>query len=83
MVEPFVVEEVAAEVGGGDPVTGGQIRLLVLERGAVPPEVVVKIGQPVRGGADIIARLGNPIHSVEKRLNDAEFEPIVPRETPA
>jgi len=47
------------------------------------PEVLVKIDQPVRGGADVIARLGNPIHSMEKRVNDAEFEAIAPRETPA
>jgi phosphatidylserine decarboxylase len=47
------------------------------------PEIVVKVGQPVRGAADIIAKLGNPIHSVEKRLDGSEFEPIVPRETPA
>ena len=47
------------------------------------PQIMVKEGQPVRGGADIIAKLGNPIHSLEKRVNDAEFEPIAPRETPA
>jgi len=47
------------------------------------PEILVKVNQPVRGGADVIARLGNPIHSLEKRLDGSEFEPIVPRETPA
>lgn len=47
------------------------------------PEILVKQGQAVRGGADIIARLGNPIHSVEKHVDSEEFEPIAPRETPA
>lgn len=47
------------------------------------PEIMVKVGQPVRGGADIIAKLGHPFHSLEKRLDTNEFEPIVPRETPA
>jgi phosphatidylserine decarboxylase len=47
------------------------------------PEIVVKQGQAVRGGADIIARLKTPIHSLEKKLDTSEFEPIVPRETPA
>ncbi len=47
------------------------------------PEILVKQGQAVRGGADIIARLGNPIHSVEKRVDGSEFEAIAPRETPA
>ncbi len=47
------------------------------------PEVLVKEGQVVRGGADVIARLGKPIHAAVPSINSAEFEPIAPRETPA
>jgi phosphatidylserine decarboxylase len=47
------------------------------------PEIVVKVGQNVRGGADVIARLGMPIHTMEKRIDDTEFESMAPRETPA
>lgn len=47
------------------------------------PEVLVKEGQIVRGGADVIARLGKPIHAAAPSINSAEFEPIAPRETPA
>ncbi len=51
---------------------------------SLQPEVVVKHGQVVRGGADAIARLGRPIHATGTKANaDEEFEPIAPRETPA
>jgi phosphatidylserine decarboxylase len=46
------------------------------------PQVKVIVGQTVRGAADIIAILGNPIHTHAKD-GGAELEPIVPRETPA
>jgi phosphatidylserine decarboxylase len=47
------------------------------------PQLKVKVGDTVRGAADVIATLGNPIHTVEKRVDDEEFEPLVGRETPA
>lgn len=47
------------------------------------PQVKVEIGQPVRGAADIIAVLGNPIHTTVKKLDDEEMEPLVGRESPA
>ena len=47
------------------------------------PEVKVKVGDNVRGGADVIAFLRNPIHTVVKKVDDEEFEPLVGRETPA
>src|SRR5205814_6623272 len=47
------------------------------------PEIRVEIGQSVRGAADVIAVLGNPIHTSVKRIDDSEFEPLVGRETPA
>ena len=47
------------------------------------PEVRVKVGDNVRGGADVIAVLKNPLHTVVKQVDDEEFEPLVGRETPA
>jgi phosphatidylserine decarboxylase len=47
------------------------------------PQIMVKVGQTVRGGADIIARLGKPIHTLARPGNDAEVEKLAPRETPA
>ena len=46
------------------------------------PEIRVKQGQVVRGAADIIAHLGNPIHTVVRKLDSEEFERMAPRETP-
>jgi hypothetical protein len=37
----------------------------------------------VRGAADVIATLTNPIHTEAKEPIDEEFEPLVGRETPA
>ena len=47
------------------------------------PDVRVKVGDTVRGGADVIAVLKNPMHTVVKQVDDEEFEPLVGRETPA
>jgi len=47
------------------------------------PTIEVKVGQPVRGGADIIARLGEPIHTLAKRVDDSEVEKLASRQTPA
>ena len=48
------------------------------------PQVQVKVGQTVRGAADVIFKLGKPFHSVVPAQPDGEeFEPIAPRETPA
>jgi len=47
------------------------------------PRATVKVGQVVRGAADVIVRLGKPIHTVERQpADDEEFEPLAPRETP-
>lgn len=51
--------------------------------GWLDPKIQVKVGDTVRGAADVIAVLGNPIHTVVKRVDDEEFEPLVGRETPA
>src|SRR3954467_6894184 len=47
------------------------------------PQIKVEIGQTVRGAADVIAVLENPIHTVVKAIDPDEFEPLVGRETPA
>jgi phosphatidylserine decarboxylase len=47
------------------------------------PQIMVKVGQTVRGGADMIARLGKPIHTLVKTDEDSEVEKLAPRETPA
>lgn len=47
------------------------------------PQIQVRVGDTVQGAADVIAVLGNPIHTVIKQVDDEEFEPLVGRETPA
>src|SRR4051812_23145797 len=47
------------------------------------PQLKVKVGDAVRGGADVIAVLGEPIHTITQALDTEEFEPLVPRPTPA
>ena len=47
------------------------------------PQIKVQVGQTVRGAMDVIAVLGQPIHTEERAADGEEFEPIVPRETPA
>ena len=48
------------------------------------PQVQVKIGQAVRGGADVLFKLANPIHTtVVEPADSEEFERAAPRETPA
>jgi phosphatidylserine decarboxylase len=47
------------------------------------PKIEVTVGQTVRGGSDIIATLGTPIHGEAKVPDDEEFEPLVGRESPA
>lgn len=48
------------------------------------PEVQVKVGQTVRGAADVIFKLGKPFHATAAAGADGEeFERLAPRETPA
>lgn len=47
------------------------------------PEVLVKVGQMVRGGSDIVARLGKPVHTSSTRVDDSEAEAMAPRHSPA
>lgn len=46
------------------------------------PTVKVSVGQTVRGAADVIATLGQPIHTDRKESPGEEYEPLVGRETP-
>jgi phosphatidylserine decarboxylase len=47
------------------------------------PRVRVQVGQKVRGAADVVAVLGEPIHTDDKEPVGEEYEPLVGRETPA
>jgi phosphatidylserine decarboxylase len=48
------------------------------------PQVQVKVGQTVRGAADVIFKLGRPFVTVVPGAVDGEeFERLAPRETPA
>lgn len=47
------------------------------------PRVKVEVGQSVRGAIDVIATLDEPIHTDRVRIDDAEFEPLAGRVTPA
>jgi len=62
---------------------GSRTELTVLKE--LEPEVRVKVGQTVRGAADVIFKLGKPIHTTAPAgaLDGEEFERTVPRETPA
>jgi phosphatidylserine decarboxylase len=46
------------------------------------PQIAVRIGQSVRGAADIIAVLGNPI-PIQTAVDDQQLHSLYPRETPA
>jgi phosphatidylserine decarboxylase len=59
---------------------GSRTELTIAKR--LNPVVKVQLGQVVRGAADIIAILGNPIHTQEP-VSGEELEKMLPRETPA
>jgi phosphatidylserine decarboxylase len=51
---------------------------------SLDPQVQVEVGQSVRGAAEVIFKLGNPIHTTAPAPTDgAEFERTAPREPPA
>jgi phosphatidylserine decarboxylase len=47
------------------------------------PQVKVKVGQRVRGAADVLVVLGRPIHTETVVVDDEELEPLTSRGTPA
>jgi len=59
---------------------GSRTELTIAKR--LNPVIKVQLGQVVRGAADIIAILGNPIHTQEP-VSGEELEKMLPRETPA
>jgi phosphatidylserine decarboxylase len=62
---------------------GSRTELTVPTR--LEPQVQVSVGQSVRGAADVIFKLGNPIHTTApaQAPDGQEFERTAPRETPA
>jgi phosphatidylserine decarboxylase len=46
------------------------------------PRINVQVGQAVRGATDVVAILGEPIHT-ERPVIDPDVEPLAPRQTPA
>jgi phosphatidylserine decarboxylase len=47
------------------------------------PQIRVQVGQKVRGGADVIAVLQQPIETTEPAKQSPELEPLIGRKTPA
>ncbi len=51
---------------------------------SLAPTVKVSIGDTVRGASDVVAILGNPIHTIKHVTTpDPDLEPVVGRATPA
>ena len=50
---------------------------------SLEPDIQVKVGQKVRGAADVLAILKKPIETLEPAKNSAEYEPVIGRQTPA
>ena len=87
----LIARRIICTVKDGEVITRGQ-RIGMIKFGSrtelylpqwLEPEVQVKVGQKVRGGADVIAALRKPIHTEIKASEDPDLEPLAPRETPA
>ncbi len=87
----LIARRIVCTVSNGDIVERGQ-RIGMIKFGSrtelsIPkwmgPKIQVKIGQPVRGAADIIALLEQGVHTETPAAGTDEFEPIVGRESPA
>lgn len=87
----LIARRIICTVNIGDSVERGQ-RIGMIKFGSrtelsIPmwlgPQIQVKVGQSVRGAADIIAILSNPIHTEVPAADGEEYEPIIGRETPA
>jgi phosphatidylserine decarboxylase len=51
---------------------------------SLDPQVMVKVGQTVQGAADVIFKLGKPIHTTAPaQVSSEEFERLAPRQTPS
>jgi phosphatidylserine decarboxylase len=87
----LIARRIVSTVKPGDQVGRGE-RIGMIKFGSrteltiakwLAPEVKVKEGQSVRGASDVIAILGQPIHTTQKRVEGDEVEPVVGRATPA
>jgi phosphatidylserine decarboxylase len=87
----LIARRIVCTVGNGDVVERGQ-RIGMIKFGSrtelsipkwLEPKIQVKIGQPVRGAADIIAVLERGVQTQKPAAGTNEFEPIVGRESPA
>jgi phosphatidylserine decarboxylase len=83
-----IARRIVCTVSPGDQVARGQ-RIGMIKFGSrteltiaqwLDPQIAVRVGQPVRGAADVIATLGKPI-GVAVRPGDATLQPALPRET--
>ena len=87
----LIARRIICTVKPGDRVERGQ-RIGMIKFGSrtelsipkwLEPEIKVKVGDTVRGAMDVIAVLGKPVHTTDRRAMAEEFEPLIGRETPA
>jgi phosphatidylserine decarboxylase len=87
----LIARRIICTVNTGDSVTRGQ-RIGMIKFGSrtevtlakfLDPQIKVHVGQTVRGSSDVIALLGNPIHTTAPVHANPELEPLIGRETPA
>jgi phosphatidylserine decarboxylase len=86
----LIARRIVCTTVAGEKVTRGQ-RIGMIKFGSrtevtlakfLDPQIKVTVGQTVRGAADVIAILGNPIHTTAPDPGE-ETEPLIGRETPA
>lgn len=86
----LIARRIICTASVGETVTRGQ-RIGMIKFGSrteltiakwLDPTVKVQPGQTVRGAADVIATLGNPVHTEKKVPDTEDFEPLAPRNTP-
>jgi phosphatidylserine decarboxylase len=86
----LIARRIVCTTAVGDSVTRGQ-RIGMIKFGSrteitlakfLDPQIKVKVGQTVRGAADVIALLGHPILTSAPQ-SGPELEPLIGRETPA
>jgi|SRR5947207_1507081 len=87
----LIARRIICTVKPGDRVERGQ-RIGMIKFGSrtelsipvwLEPQIKVKEGDVVRGAMDVIAVLGKPILTSDRKALAEEFEPLVGRETPA
>ena len=87
----LIARRIICSVKPGDRVERGQ-RIGMIKFGSrtelsiptwLKPQIKVKEGDVVRGAMDVIAVLGEAIHTSDRKAVGEEFEPLIGRETPA